>query len=292
MTPLIIEAAINGATSPALNPHVPQGPDDISACALRCFAAGAAIVHHHTDDSILSARHTSEGYRAAWERVYAERPDALLYPTMGSGGAHTNIRERYAHVEELIDLGLLRLTIIDPGSVSLAPNGPDGLPMAIDFVYQNTFADVRYMVDVANRHGVAAHVSIFEPGFLRVALAYHAAGQLPPAKVQLYFGGPDLAFGLPPTRASLDAYLDMLAGTKLPWMVGVLGGDVQATLAQLAIERGGHVRVGLEDYAGPGQPSNEELIAQVVELAQRVGRPIATPEQAAELIGTAASSRS
>ena len=58
------------------------------------------------------------------------------------------------------------------------------------------------------------HVSIFEPGFLRVALAYHAAGRLPPAKIQLYFGGPALPFGLPPTASSLDAYLAMLEGTR------------------------------------------------------------------------------
>ena len=37
-------------------------------------------------------------------------------------------------------------------------------------------------------------------------------------------------------------------------MVGVIGGDVTATpLAALAIARGGHVRVGLEDYAGSGR---------------------------------------
>src|SRR5207253_8957718 len=128
--------------------------------------------------------------------------------------------------EELADSGMLRMALIDPGSVSLGFLDPDGLPAAIDLVYQNTFADVRYMVDVCRARGLAAHVSIFEPGFLRVALAYHAAGRLVPAKIQLYFGGPALPFGLPPTAASLDTYLAMLSATDLPWMVGVLGGDV------------------------------------------------------------------
>jgi hypothetical protein len=54
--------------------------------------------------------------------------------------------------------------------------------LAIDFAYQNTFADVRYMVDACQRLSLAASVSIFEPGFLRLALAYHTAGRLPPAK--------------------------------------------------------------------------------------------------------------
>jgi uncharacterized protein (DUF849 family) len=211
-------------------------------------------------------------------------PDAILYPTMGGGGAHTTIRERYAHVEELADLGLLRLALVDPGSVSLGPLDVDGLPMAIDLVYQNTFADARYMFDVCAARQLAAHVSIFEPGFLRIALAYHAQHRLPPGKIQLYFGGDALPFGLPPTGASLEAYRAMLAGTELPWMVGVIGGDVTETLAALAIERGGHVRVGLEDYAGPNQPRNAELVRAVVAMAKRYGRPVATPAEAAEIL--------
>src|SRR5262249_51406195 len=145
-------------------------------------------------------------------------------------------------------------------------------------------ADVRYMVDVCRARNLAAHISIFEPGFLRVALAYHAAGRLPPAKIQLYFGGPTLPFGLPPARPGLEAYLAMLEGTGLPWMVGVLGGDVTETLAELAIARGGHVRVGLEDYTGARQPRNEELVREIVSMAKRVGRPIATPAQAAAML--------
>ena len=141
------------------------------------------------------------------------------------------------------------------------------------------------MADVCRARALAIHVSIFEPGFLRVALAYHAAGRLPPAKIQLYFGGPALPFGLPPTAPSLDAYLAMLAATDLPWMVGVLGGDVTSTLAPLAIERGGHVRVGLEDYDGPRQPANEELVAEIVAMARRAGRRVATPAEAAAIIG-------
>ena len=43
--------------------------------------------------------------------------------------------------------------------------------------------------------------------------------------------------------------------------MAVLGGDVvECGLAELAIRRGGHVRVGLEDYAGPGEPSNLDLL--------------------------------
>ena len=286
MQPLIIEAAINGATPQAANPHVPRSVPEIVADACACIDAGAAIVHHHNDDGLLDGRHAAEPYREAWSRIYEHQPDAVLYPTMGGGGTHTSIQERYAHIEALADAGVLRMALIDPGSVSLGPLDAEGIPAAIDLVYQNTFADVRYMMDVCRARGVGAHISIFEPGFLRVALAYHAAGRLPDgAKIQLYFGGAALPFGLPPTAAGLEAYMAMLDGSGLPWMVGVLGGDVSATLAELAIARGGHVRVGLEDCAGPKQPRNAELVAAIVRMAERMGRSVATPAQAAAMLG-------
>src|SRR4029450_6037029 len=104
---------------------------------------------------------------------------------------------------------------------------------------------------------LAPSVSIFDPSFLRVALAFHQAGALPPgAMIKLHFGGERLRLGLAPTRASLNAYLAMLDRTGLPWSVAVLGGDVVGCgLAEYALERGGHVRAGLEDYGGGGKPA-------------------------------------
>jgi uncharacterized protein (DUF849 family) len=197
------------------------------------------------------------------------------------------VRERYAHIDELRAAGLLRISLLDPGTVNFDGVGPDGAPGTGDGVYQTTFGDVRWMADYCREHRLAPSVSVFEPGFLRLALAYHERGELPEgAMIKLYFGGGRLLFGLPPTRASLDAYLAMLDGTGLPWLVAVLGGDVTGgDLARLAIERGGHLRVGLEDYDGPRQPRNEELVREVVALAETTGRPVATPKDASRILG-------
>ena len=78
----------------------------------------------------------------------------------------------------------------------------------------------------------------------------------------------------------------MLEGTGLPWAVAVIGGDVAACgMARLALERGGHVRVGLEDYDGPRRPANEELVAEIAAMARHAGRAIATSAEAAAIIG-------
>jgi uncharacterized protein (DUF849 family) len=288
--PVIIEAAINGATPKTRNPEVPRTPAEIADDGLRCLAAGAAIVHNHNDEPVVgghSGVHRAEPYVEAWRAILAERPDALLYPTMASGGPHTTIGERYAHIPALAEAGVLRIGLVDPGSVNVGPTDREGLPAAVDATYVNTFADARHMFETCSALRLGPSISCFEPGFVKVALAYWQAGRMPAgALVKLYFGGERANFGLPPTLPALEAYLSMVEPTGLPWSVAVLGGDVVASgLARLALERGGHVRVGLEDYAGPRQPSNAELVSELVNLAKALGRPVATCGQAAEILG-------
>ena len=290
MTALIIEAALNGGTPKHRNSHVPRTPGEIAADGLRCMEAGAAIVHNHNAEPVVggaSGVHSPAPYIEAWTQILAKQPDAILYPTMAGGGPHTSIAERYAHIPALADGGVLRMGLVDPGSVNVGPSGADGLPAAVDSTYLNTFADAHHMFAVCRERQLAPSVSIFEPGFLRVALAFHRAGMMAPgALIKLYFGGPSRNFGLPPTLAGLEAYLDMLGDSGLPWSVAVLGGDVVACgLATLAIARGGHVRVGLEDYAGPRTPSNVELVAELAALGASLGRPPASSAEAATILG-------
>jgi 3-keto-5-aminohexanoate cleavage enzyme len=287
-SPCVIEVALNGTTTKSANPHVPRTPAEITADALACIRAGATIVHNHNDEPmrVPDGVHSPDPYVAAWSPVVDAHPDVLLYATMASGGAAIPIRTRWAHQVTLARAGLSRMGLVDPGSVSLGALAADGLPVPSDLVYINTFADARYMVERCAELGLAPSISIFDPSFLRVALAFHAAGALPPgAIIKLYFGG-QLPFGLPPTPVSLDAYLVMLEASGLPWSVAVLGGDVLGCgLARAAIERGGHVRVGLEDYAGAGTPANLDLVEALAELIEEGGRSVATPAQTHAILG-------
>ncbi len=294
MTPVIIEAAINGVTTKQRNPHVPQAPQEIAADALRCLAAGAAIVHNHLDVVTTDADVAAARYLEGWRPLLRERPDAIVYPTVGFGAT---VAERYAHIPLLAASGLLRMSLFDPGSVNLGAMGHDGLPGgAFDFVYVNSFTDLRHVAGLCQQYRLAPSIAIFEPGFLRATLAYARAGRLPAgAFVKLYFGGDHdylsgaaggVSFGLPPTPTALAAYLELLEGSALPWAVAVVGGDVvESGLARLALEKGGHLRVGLEDYAGQRTPTNEELVREAVALARQVGRPVATCADAARVLG-------
>jgi uncharacterized protein (DUF849 family) len=286
--PTVIEIALNGMTTKEQNPHVPRTVDEIVEDGLRCLDAGASIVHHHNDEPVFggATRHCAGPYIDVWTRLRASRPGLLLYPTTASATADSTIEERFAHVGELHDAGLAPMANCDAGTMALAFPTPDGI-RSLRETFGNPAADVDWILRWCREREVPVHISIFEPGFLRLILAHHRVGALPrQAKIQLYLGGDRLLFGLPPTPSALGAYLDMLEGTGLTWMAAVYGGDVLASgIAALAIERGGHVRVGLEDhYAPPRQARNAELVAEVAALCRTAGRSPATVEDAPKIL--------
>ncbi len=275
---------------------MPRTPAEIAEVALQGIELGASILHNHNDEPMFTADgvHAVEPYLAAWRPVLDRHPDVLLYPTMAAGARGIPVQRRWAHVEELARRRLGGMTLVDPGSVNVGLTGAGTVPAeAAAGPYQNSYADIEYMFARTAELGAAPSISVFEPGFLRTALAWHRAGRVAPgAIVKLYFGGA-LEFGLPPTARALDAYLELLEPSGLPWSVAVLGGDVvECGLAEQAIGRGGHVRVGLEDHAGPGEPSNAELLRAVVAVIERSGRAPATIPETRRILGIGSPARS
>jgi uncharacterized protein (DUF849 family) len=80
---------------------------------------------------------------------------------------------------------------------------------------------------------------------------------------------------------------DRLFGDKYKWSVLGAGRNQLAIAAQSAA-MGGNVRVGLEDslWSGPGQlaKSNAEQVRLVRQIIEGLGRSIATPDEAREML--------
>jgi len=290
---VVIEVALNGVHTKARAALVPTTPDEIAADMIRCLDAGASICHAHDDvGRDGTAADLERVCRATYQKVLAVHPDALLYPATTWGGP---LRERWSHHAGLARDGLIRTGFVDPGSTNIGILDEDGVPAPLDFVYAHSYADIRWWFEECERLHLAPNMSIFEPGFLQAALAYERAGRLPAgAYARFYFGGGEyltarpgpFSFGMPPLLPCLEAYLAMLDGSALPWFVAVLAGDVVGSgMARAALERGGHVRVGLEDAAGARDCSNAELVEEVVALANEVGRRVAAPAETAKLFG-------
>ena len=190
----------------------------------------------------------------------------------------------------LAESGMLRMSLADAGSVNFGTYDSNGLPMG-NFVYRNSFDDVHHMFE-SRPLRARPSLAVFDPSFVRAILAWHDAGRLPAGSmVKLYFGGDTgylggLAFGLPPTETALDAYPEPLQPSGLPWSASVFGGDVVATgPARAASIEAGTSTSDSECYDGPRQPTNAELVAEAVALCEESGRPVATPDQAADLLG-------
>ena len=284
-SPVIIEAAINGNTRKSTNPNVPVDEDELVADALACFEAGAAIVHNHIGATNLSGRDCAEAYLRVWRRVLAERPEAIWYPTINVGPD----RDRYAHITPLAESGLLRMSLSDPGSVNLG-RPLDGIPRG-GFVYANSFDDVHEQLRLCRDHALGVSIAIYEPGFLRVVVAYQRAGLLPTgAFVKLYLsadrGLTGTPFGLPTTPTGLAAYLELLDGTDLPWAVSTVGEDLAASaVIGPALAAGGHLHTGLEFFYGDRTPTNAQLVAEAVKAVHAAGREVASRDEAAAVLG-------
>lgn len=287
MQPVILEVALNGITSPSRNAAAPRLPAQLAQDAIGCLEAGAAIVHTHTHEPARPPREGAALYLEAYRPILAARPDAILYPTTGLGAS---FEARYDHHVHLAEAGAIRQGLVDPGSVNFGESGADGRPLDVDYVYRNGPRDVRRMVERCTELRLGPSVACFEPGFLRAIVAYHRAGLLPPgALVKLYFlergylAGGEPHFGVPPIREALDLYLAMLGDCDLPWAVAVLGGSLlDSPLASWALESGGHLRVGLEDF--PDAKSNAHEVERARALCERHGRRLASPAEAASLL--------
>jgi uncharacterized protein (DUF849 family) len=288
--PVIIEAAVNGVTTPEKNPNVPIGAAAIAADVLRCIEAGAALIHAHNDSIFVTGQEAADDYLSAWRPILEKHPGTLWYPT---GSAATDTEDLYSHIRILASEISLPICYVDPGSTNIGFPGDDGLPSGL--VYANDYARIRYGLALCAELSMGPSLAIYEPGWLQTTLAFHRKDALPPgAMIKLYFGGeyglvstaPGVSFGLPPTEHALLAYLDMLEGCALPWSVSVWGGDLMETpIARLALERGGHLHVGLEEHYHPDRkPSNEALVDEAVALCDEVGRPVATRDEAARIL--------
>lgn len=281
MTKTWLEVALNGTWGPRLQPRTPISVEDIIADAIACAGEGAAVIHLHAYDSETGRQKDDPDLYARIIEGVRAKADVIVYPTIdGAPGPNPELSaigpQRYRAIEVLAARGLLEWSVVDPGSTNIASDdaiahGRNGS------VYLNTTSDVRHGLALAAKHGFHPSYAIYEPGFLRLGAAL--AAHTPRLKTPIYrFMFSDrLSFGFAPRAYALAAYLAMLDehAPGAPWMIAGLMADVTPLIAH-AVERGGHVRTGLEDVAlGCGQ-SNADLTRAAASAITRAGGSLAT----------------
>lgn len=279
-----IEVALNGPWGRERQPTIPVSVQDIIADGVACAKAGAAIVHLHAyDENTGRQRDDWKIYARIFEGIRAQC-DVIVYPTIpiaGSGfaGALTSARDRYAHLEELAKRGLVEWAVVDPGSANIA-RLDELARKELGFVYQNPDAHIIEGLRICTDYDVRPSYAIYEPGFTRAGAALASAHRGLPAPIYRFMFSEQFAFGFPPKPVFLGAHLALLdeVAPGARWMVAGLGVDIRPLIAP-AVERGGHIRVGLEDRPLGVRESNVALVEEAVKLVRAAGGEPASADE-------------
>jgi 3-keto-5-aminohexanoate cleavage enzyme len=267
MDPLIITCAPVGAEiTPEQTPYLPYTPAMLGATAQAIREAGASIVHVHCRNDDGTNTHDVERFRAAYEAI---RGASDLIVQFSTGGAIGMTPDERAAVLQLRP----EMATLTCGSVNFG-----------DDIFENSFPIMRGILAKMHEFGVRPELEIFDKGHIANARRLAKEGVLTfPQHVDFVLGVPG---GMEASVPNLCDLVDDLP-EGCTWSVAGIG-RAQLALALAAIAMGGHVRVGLEDnlYYSKGRLArNEELVARIARIAEEAGRPVATPDQAREILG-------
>jgi 3-keto-5-aminohexanoate cleavage enzyme len=267
MDPLIITCAPVGAeVTLDQTPYLPHTPEKLAQTARAIREAGASIVHVHCRNDDGTNTHDVGRFKQAYDAI---RGASDLIVQFSTGGAIGMTPEERASVLELRP----EMATLTCGTVNFG-----------DDVFENSFPIMRGILAKMRQYGVRPELEIFDKGHLANARRLNKEGLLKfPQHVDFVLGVPG---ALEATVENLcDLVRDLPPGCT--WSVAGIGRS-QLSMAMAALAMGGHVRVGLEDnlyYSKGTLARNEELVARVARIAREAGRPVATPDEAREILG-------
>lgn len=270
MEKLIITAAICGAE--VLKEHNPAVPYTVEECAREAksaYDAGASIIHLHVRYDDGTPTQDKARFKEVIDAIKAVCPDVIIQPSTGGAVGMTD-DERLQPTELLPEMATL-----DCGTLNFGG----------DEVFFNTENTIKYFGNKMIEKGIKPELEVFDKSMIDMALRLHKKGFI---KSPMHF---DFVMGVNGgISGDLRDFVFLRNSIPSDATYTVAGvGRYEFPLAMAAIIDGGHVRVGFEDnvYLSKGvlAKSNGELVEKVVRMAKELGREIATPAEAREILG-------
>ena len=268
--PVVITAALTGGVhGKEASPHLPETPEEIAEAAAACEEAGAAIVHLHARRENGERAFSRERFQELTEAV-RDRTDLVVQHSTGGTGAPDDLRHEPLRTDPAPDMASLDM-------------GP--LNRYQHLTSENTRALVESLAEEMLDLGIKPEMELFNGG--HVNEVYELLERRPelleePLYATLIFGGGTTER---PTPDNFRRLIDLLPDGALFNTLGF--GQHQLPFAAMAIVFGGHVRVGLEDnrYFRQGElATNEQLVERAATLAETLERPVASPEEARDIL--------
>ena len=269
--PCMITVAITGSLPrKSHNPAVPISVTEQIESTHEAFEAGAVILHAHVRNEDESPSSDPDKFAALLEGVRRHCPEMIIQFSTGGRSGSGEVRG-----------GMLPLR---PDMASLSV-GSNNFPT---IVYQNPPDLVAWLAAEMKRYDILPEIEVFDLSHLHQAAQMQAAGAFVKMPyVQFVMG---VKNAMPADKDVFDYYLSSLQRLMpgAQWC-GAGIGAAQLTLNEWCVAAGGHARTGLEDNVRLDKqtlaPSNAALVKRVVALCDDYGRPVATPQQAREMLG-------
>ena len=296
MDKVIISAAITGAVhTPSMSPYLPITPQQLADEAVAACEAGAAIVHVHVrDPETGKPSYDIELFQETFSNI-KRRCNAILSPSTGGGGADKNLGVLKAEMAS-VNLGSL--------SVGLFPMAEEErnwkfdwekprLEGTYDGVFKNTFKSITEILKACQDFGTQPVCEIYDLSMINNLAFLIDRGIMDrgTSKKPLTIEFPMGALGQAPATVDNLALFVRTARENLGVFrfAGCAMGRQTIAIQAAALAMGGDSRVGLEDslFVGKGElaTSNAEQVKEVVQIADALGREVATPDDVRNLLG-------
>jgi 3-keto-5-aminohexanoate cleavage enzyme len=275
--PLIISCAVTGDQPVSLSQELPATPEAIAQSAIEAWREGAAIVHIHARDDQGEPVGGVDDFRRVVDIIRSSDSDVIINLTTSFGGANENVWDENVWEGRFAPLELQpEIASFDCGTMNFDT-----------YIFQNSVPFLRKLGDRMQAAGVKPELEIFDAGMIGTVSRLVEEGALQkPLYFQFVLGIPG---GAPATEKEL-MHLRAAIPPESPWSVCAVGRS-QLPMNTLAIVMGGHARTGLEDnlYFRKGElADNARLVERVRQLSETLERPVATPDQARQILGLAA----
>jgi 3-keto-5-aminohexanoate cleavage enzyme len=288
MPPLIITAAITGGgAGKERNPNLPETFEEQATSTYEAYNAGASSVHIHARDETGAETSTDPlRYREINRRVREKCPDIIIGNT--TGVSPWDPREKAVEILDAqpeicsLNMGPFHIYMLQKKRKFPLRGRPKDIQR--DDILLATWKDIERIAKIAMERDIKPELEIYNASMLwNVQRLIKDNLIKKPYWMELIFSS---AFEIPTPKALVNM-VDCLPPDSIWSVIGV--GAHQLPLTTMSIIMGGHVRVGFEDNLfyrrGELVKSNAQLVDRVVRIAKELGREIATPAQAREMLG-------
>ena len=269
--PCIICVAITGSLPrKENNPAVPITVEEQVESTQAAFESGATIAHCHVRNDDQTPSSDPEKFGSLMEGLKKHCPGMIIQLSTGGRSGAGETRGKMLPLKP------------DRASRSVGSNN------FTNRVYENPPQLVEWLAEEMLKYDIRPEIEAFDLSHIHQAVALSKQGKLKtPLYVQFVMG---VKNAMPADKPTFDFYIETLKrlAPDAHWCGAGIGAN-QYLLNEWSIAAGGHTRTGLEDNvrldSNTLAPSNAALVERTVALCEKYQRPVATWQQAREMLG-------